>query len=293
MTRTAYGIASVTGHDLPGAWHAPRHQPVPEPSMADPLLTRTHASVAATLATMAARSGGIVDRTPARLLYAVPVADPVLWSGVVRLNPHHDAGATVAESLAFAGELGHGITLWTREGESDLDAAATAAGFRDLGASPEMVVESPALVVWPAPPAGTGTHIVRDGPGLARLLEVERAAFADLDADPEVWTAAYPSFDAICGDDVVGILGATADGVGGAGVGYLHDGVGELIHIGTHPAFRRKGLATAVTIALAEELCRQGADLLSLQATPFGAPVYRRLGFREIGAYRWWLSPAG
>ena len=92
---------------------------------------------------------------------------------------------------------------------------------------------------------------------------------------------------------MVGVLAGTADGVGAAGVGYLHDGVGELIHIGTHPRFRRKGLGTAVTLALSEELCRRGADLLSLQAAPLGEPVYRRLGFRVIGGYRWWLVPGG
>ena len=156
-----------------------------------------------------------------------------------------------------------------------------------------MVVESPALVVWPAPPAGTETRIVREDAGLARLIEVEQAAFLGVGADPAAWTAAYPSLDAVTGDDVVAVLAGTPDGVGAAGVGYLHDGVGELIHIGTHPGFRRKGLATAVTIALAEELCRRGADLLSLQATQAGEPVYRPIGFRAIGGYRWWVSPEG
>jgi ribosomal protein S18 acetylase RimI-like enzyme len=261
--------------------------------MADPLLERTHASLATTLATMTGRSGGIVDRTPARLRYAVRVADPVLWSGVVRLDHRHDGRTLVAEALAFAGELGHGITLWTRgQGDADLEAAAAEARFREAAAFPQMVVEAPSLVVWPGPPPGTQTGIVREDAGLARLLEVTEAAFAELDAHPAVWRVAYPDLDAITGDDVVGVLGATDDGIGAAGVGYLHGGVGELIHIGTHPEFRRKGLGTAVTIALAEELIRRGADLLSLQAAPLGEPVYRRLGFREIGEYRMWLSPA-
>jgi predicted GNAT family acetyltransferase len=72
-------------------------------------------------------------------------------------------------------------------------------------------------------------------------------------------------------------------------MGYLHDGVGELIHIGTHPRQRGRGLGTTVAVAVAEGLLRRGADVLSLQATPMGAPIYRRLGFSEIGRYRWWL----
>ena len=204
------------------------------------------------------------------------------------------AGALVAEALAFAERIGHGLTLWTRQhGDEDLDDAAARAGFADLGTSPEMVIEDPIHVVWPGPPAGTETRLIRDAAGLSRLIEVNGAAFADLEADPAVWQAAYPDLSSITGDDVVGVLAATADGIGGAGVGYLHGGVGELIHVGTHPAFRRKGIATAVTLALSQELCRRGADLLSLQATPFGEPVYRRLGFREIGSYRWWRSPGG
>ena len=38
----------------------------------------------------------------------------------------------------------------------------------------------------------------------------------------------------LTGDVVVGVLAATADGIGGAGVGYLYGGVGELIYVGTH-----------------------------------------------------------
>jgi ribosomal protein S18 acetylase RimI-like enzyme len=258
----------------------------------DPLLERTHASLAWTLETIASRSHGIVDRSATRLLYAVPVDDPVLWSGVARLDPAADAGALVEEALAFGATLGHGLMLWSRSsGDDDLEAAATAAGFRHVESTPEMVIEHPMDVVWPGAPAGTETRIVRDEAGLAALIAVVQAAFTDLGADPAVWPAAYPDLAAIASDDVVGVLAGTADGVGGAGVGYLHDGVGELVHIGTHPAHRHKGIGTAVTLALSEELCRRGADLLSLQAAPMGEPIYRRLGFREIGDYRWWLSP--
>ena len=140
--------------------------------------------------------------------------------------------------------------------------------------------------------AGDGDpHRRRDEAGLRRLLEVERVAFLELDADPAAWSAAYPSLDAITGEDVVGILGGDGDGVGAAGVGYLHDGVGELIHIGTHPGFRRKGLATAVTVALAEELCRRGATCCRSRRRRSGSPCTAGSGFREIGTYRWWLSP--
>jgi predicted GNAT family acetyltransferase len=27
------------------------------------------------------------------------------------------------------------------------------------------------------------------------------------------------------------------------------------------------------------------------QATSMGEPIYRRLGFEEIGRYRWWIAP--
>ncbi|MGZ6792758.1 MAG: GNAT family N-acetyltransferase [Mycobacteriales bacterium] len=61
-------------------------------------------------------------------------------------------------------------------------------------------------------------------------------------------------------------------------------GVGEITGVATLPAYRGRGLASAVTAVLARDAVRRGARLLWLSAADAAAArLYARLGFREIG----------
>jgi ribosomal protein S18 acetylase RimI-like enzyme len=80
---------------------------------------------------------------------------------------------------------------------------------------------------------------------------------------------------------------AAASGPNGplaAGSYQLAGGVAEITGVGVLPASRRRGLAAAVTHALAEDALARGASLVFLSATDATvARIYARLGFREIG----------
>ena len=80
---------------------------------------------------------------------------------------------------------------------------------------------------------------------------------------------------------------ATASGPNGplaAGSYQLADGTAEITGIGVLPASRRRGLAAAVTRALAAHALASGARTVFLSATDATvARIYARLGFREIG----------
>jgi len=58
----------------------------------------------------------------------------------------------------------------------------------------------------------------------------------------------------------------------------------------THPDRRRRGLGRAVTAAAAQAGAARGADLIVLQATAMGAPLYAELGFVPFTTYRRGLS---
>lgn len=61
-------------------------------------------------------------------------------------------------------------------------------------------------------------------------------------------------------------------------------GTAEITGVATLPAYRRQGLAAAVTAVLAEDAVRRGAELIWLGATDDAvARVYSRLGFRQVG----------
>jgi predicted acetyltransferase len=58
-----------------------------------------------------------------------------------------------------------------------------------------------------------------------------------------------------------------------------------IYNVATPPEHRRRGYGAAVTWAAIEEGRRSGCDHAALQASELGAPVYRSMGFVDVGRY--------
>jgi len=65
--------------------------------------------------------------------------------------------------------------------------------------------------------------------------------------------------------------------------------VAGIYWVGTVTGARGKGLAEACVRTVTNEAFSRGARLVVLQASKFGEPVYRRMGFEEITRYPWYL----
>ncbi|MFN3820256.1 GNAT family N-acetyltransferase [Blastomonas sp.] len=63
------------------------------------------------------------------------------------------------------------------------------------------------------------------------------------------------------------------------------EGVAGIYTCSTAEPFRRQGIGAALTVAAARAAPEHGLDHATLQATPLGEPVYRRLGFRKVADY--------
>ena len=61
-------------------------------------------------------------------------------------------------------------------------------------------------------------------------------------------------------------------------------GVASVFGVATHPEARRQGIGAAITLIAYQEALEMGYQYGVLFATDLGAPVYRRLGFRDVGA---------
>jgi predicted GNAT family acetyltransferase len=60
----------------------------------------------------------------------------------------------------------------------------------------------------------------------------------------------------------------------------------EIAGVGTLPAYRRRGLASAVTAALAIDAFDRGIEVVWLSAADVDvAAMYARIGFRRVGTY--------
>ena len=69
---------------------------------------------------------------------------------------------------------------------------------------------------------------------------------------------------------------------------YDHDGDAGVYWVATAPEARGRGLATALMAQAMSDAHDRGCVTSSLQATALGAPIYARLGYRDLGALQMW-----
>jgi GNAT superfamily N-acetyltransferase len=94
------------------------------------------------------------------------------------------------------------------------------------------------------------------------------------------------------GPHVAVVLARATDGQpAAAALALLSHGIAGLYWVGTRPDARGHGLGAAVTSAAARWAFDHGARAVILQASEQGESVYRRMGFREITRYPWFLAP--
>jgi ribosomal protein S18 acetylase RimI-like enzyme len=158
--------------------------------------------------------------------------------------------------------------------------AIEAAGRLGLHANPP----APSMVLHPAPdlaaPAAD-VRVIRDAAGLEQHIHAQVAGFgSDLDelrifnrvsvlSSAECYYLAYDE----------GVPAATATMVAtGREAG--------IFAVSTHPDRRRRGLGRAVTVAAIRDAVAAGCDLIYLQATAMGYPLYVGLDFRTVEHHR-------
>jgi ribosomal protein S18 acetylase RimI-like enzyme len=184
---------------------------------------------------------------------------------------------------------------WIAELASEVGPATAADGLS--------VVDHPLMVLSeqapPLPlPEGVEVAIVDPDEDLAALNAVAEVAFAM----PGTATGSAGDFEAAAaaraqnpdtlsfqrGRMLAGLTVAAAVRVSGVvtTVGWHQplDGATEIVGVATLPAYRKRGLAAAVTHELVADARRRGAETVFLSADDDDvARVYRRVGFRRIG----------
>ena len=82
---------------------------------------------------------------------------------------------------------------------------------------------------------------------------------------------------------------ARTDGRPAACVASLYaDGDCGIYNVGTRSAARGRGLVTGLMRQALLDARERGLETTSLQATPMGRPLYRRMGYRELGVIEMW-----
>jgi ribosomal protein S18 acetylase RimI-like enzyme len=203
------------------------------------------------------------------------------FNGVYATRRVDDPDAVVGAAIEFMSERAVPWLMWVREGVDDalLDAGRRRR-LRDAGGPPAMVL--PTIGRVPDRPDGLEIEVVTDRGGLDTFRDVAARGFEmPLEVVERFMTsatlAAPTNVAAIGAVDGVAVSVALAS-VTGSTVG--------IYNVATPEEHRRRGYGEAVTWAGIQAGTELGGDHAALQASELGAPVYRSMGFVDVGRYR-------
>jgi ribosomal protein S18 acetylase RimI-like enzyme len=233
----------------------------------------------------ARRAGGAAHDDGGLLLVAGAHPHPML-NNAVRTDPALAPSRVLERAAVFFGARGRGYALTLRDAERDRELydMAAAAGMTELLGPPAMVLrERPAE---PTLPSGTQIRLVRDADDVRDFAAVASDAWSTYGLPPEMVNSVFSCPEQMLTPHFVCMT--AYDGprpVAGALIVLSH-GIAGVYWVSTREGVRGRGLGAACTAAVAREGFARGAAFVSLQATPMGEPIYRRLGFEEIFRYR-------
>jgi ribosomal protein S18 acetylase RimI-like enzyme len=203
-----------------------------------------------------------------------------------------DAATVDAEALRVYGHVALPFSVHTREHcDQALAVGLAARGYRDVTATPGMVLwRADAKPV--AVPKALVVAPVEDDADRRAFADLMAAAYAVYGTPEESTRAFFATLETLRAPATQGFLGRV-DGRAVAGaVLYLSHGIGGIGWVGTHPDAGGRGYGSALTWRVVVEGLERGVPLLNLQASPMGAPLYRRMGFTQVTRYRMFLRAA-
>jgi GNAT superfamily N-acetyltransferase len=139
-------------------------------------------------------------------------------------------------------------------------------------------------------PAGISVERVRDARALATWAYVLSLGFGEGEKEANWVHETYRRIG--LGDDVpwrhyLARLGGEPAATSSL---FVAAGVAGIYFVSTAPAYRRRGIGAAITLAALQDARSMGYRISVLGASEMGYSVYRRLGFEEycrIGLYEW------
>ena len=194
--------------------------------------------------------------------------------------------AVLAHMGAFADAVRDGA--WTGEtGKPVTDVVNIGIGGSDLG--PAMVVEA-RLEDVPVP-SGAELRRVVDAEGVAHYREVAAEAWTSYGIPPEVTATVFSNDALLLAPHVVAVVAYVDDAPLSAAFVLLSHGIAGIYWVSSVSGARGRGLGEACTRAVTNAGFDLGARAVSLQASPMGDAIYRRMGYVEISKYRMLWSP--
>ena len=228
------------------------------------------------------RQGELVERDGV-LLMAGATDFPVAYNAVARLDPEVPPADVLALADAFFAPKGRGYTVMASahpDVDEDLAIAAKDAGHLRVTDAPELVVRAP--VEHRDPPAGTDLRWVADLAGVEDFFAVGSAAYTSLGLPAQVPLDALRAPERFLEPSIHAVVAYQGDAPVAAAMTLLSHGIAGVYWVATLESVRGQGLADLVTRAVTNRGFELGAAVNTLQASPMGEAIYRRMGYQEL-----------
>lgn len=254
----------------------------------DGVAARCHANcieAARETARMSGASGEVVEHGGV-LLFATGSDFPVLANGAFRIDAGIPADEVIDRADAWFVERNRGWSLgttgWDGADQDLIDAAATR-GLMTVTDQPAMICDE--RLADATPPDDIELRVVTTEDDARAFVAMADSAYTSLGLPAGVIAGVAGPNPPVPPSHLV-TLGAFDGGelVSGAQVLFSH-GVAGVYCVGTAESARGRGLAELVTRAVTNIGFDGGAPFVTLQASPMGEPIYRRMGYRELYRY--------
>jgi GNAT superfamily N-acetyltransferase len=218
---------------------------------------------------------------------------PVISNAAFRVDDGLDPEEFIERARAHFGQRGRGFAVWARAGateDRDLIDAAERAGLQNVYEMPEMILADLAPENG-APPAGVELRRVSSPDDAARYWRVATESYADIGFPAEIF-AFYENHEYLWADGAAAFLAHVDGRPAGISMTIVSHGVAGIYWVGCAAEARGRGLGRAMTATALGAGFEMGAGSASLQASPMGESLYRRMGFETIYDYRLYLCRA-
>ena len=214
------------------------------------------------------------------ILVAGPNPFPVAYRNcVLRVDQRVSAHDTLARAREFFGSRRRGFTVITRKSrDADLISFLPAAGLQATADFPCMLIESP--LAPPQIPPDVRVERFREERQVRDAVEINAEAYQMNKLPAHEARVYFGRPQELLSSRVEGYV-AYRDGLPASTALTIFSGEGAGIYwVGTAQAAQRRGLGEICTRLATNAGFARGAEVVTLQASPFGEPIYQRLGYR-------------
>jgi len=197
----------------------------------------------------------------------------------------------IARAKAFFAARKRSFSIMVRaHRDQDLLDACKRLELYQIANAPGMVIEDTLDDIF-VPDGVRLEHVINEA--MAQdFAEVAARSFTTLGLPEEVGRRVFSDPNALLVPYIYAVVAYLEDKPASCALALLSHGIGGIYYVGTIEAARGKGLAAHCTRAAGNAASALGARCVVLQASEYGEPVYRRMGYREFTHYPSFICPS-